>query len=521
MKFSKVVCSILVATVNLLLISDVALGNSNIIEQCAKRRFRENEKFYRSNGLNNRKLTMNDDDMFGISDRVDFSGFQISSLDLDANIFKNISSSDGITVLNLSINRIARIKKDAFDKFSKLRVLRMRMNAMSSLDAATFGGLMMLEELDLSCNAISDISSDTFRHLGVLRTIDLSENCIFHLANYVFFRNVHLSHLNLASNHIASLPHSMLPSDHFIFKMNVSSNSFTNMSSLLHFTNIQSLDLSYNSLSTVEMNAVLSEMEADGSSSEDATSSGSDDDDDRNAVIANDSSRNSNRHQHYRRHRSKRNFPFSSASSDSDRNSIRKHPDGSSAENSLLMQPTRNHHYHQREETAINNAMATVKDAKVDLALAASSSPLLQSMWASNGINPIRSPRRTDEQWNRLMKASRLNRMEYFTCRNCSLTSLALLQRLTELKYIDVSSNSIKVVESYSSKSFKHLEILLLSNNRIETLDFTRIVNAWPSLATLSLSNNPIKCSIASDVKYQAAHLRKVFHLHLNVRKCK
>lgn len=261
---------------------------------------------------------------------------------------------------------------------------------------------------------------------------------------------------------------------------------------------------------------VMSEMEADGSSS----TSSEDDDDERNLVIANARKilSNSNRNQQQQHRRNKRSFPFSSASSNnSDQNSMRLHPTTVRPDmNSLNLLQQGNH-----EEVAIKTMPTTAKDAKIDLDLVASSSPLFKALMVGNR-NSIRNRRRTIEQWHRLTRRpSRINRMEYFTCRNCSLTSLALLQRLTELKYIDVSFNSIKVVEFTSKESFKHLEILLLSNNRIETLDFTRIVNAWPNLATLSLSNNPIKCSIASDVKYQAAHLRKVFNLHLNVRKCK
>lgn len=524
MKFSKILHLTVVVTLSLLIRKNEASANEG--EQCLVRRIRDNEHFYHIYGqIENRDSDMND---FGLSDRLNLSGLQIKSMDLDKNHFKDISSI-GISILDLSINRIARIKMGAFEKFENLRILRMRMNKMSILNATTFAGLMMLEELDLSCNTISDISSATFRQLVNLRTIDLSENCIFHLPNYVFFRNVYLSHFIFSSNHLMGLPRLMMPSDQLIFKMNLSSNVFTNLSSLLHYTNIQSLDLSHNSLSPKEMNAMLSEMEADESSETSTSSENEDDDEHRNAHVMKNNKIYSNQNRNPHR-RSKRNFSFPSASSsDSNYNSgenlmIKGREKETNSEELEKKKSDRvrtellqkeNH-----EKNSIKSMTTAVEDARADPVLVASTSPFFNVLLVRER-NSIRKPRRTVEQWNRLMKATRINQMKFFTCKNCSLTSLVYLERFSELRYIDISSNSIRLVESALLRSFKNLETLLLTNNQIDTVDLTQILNAWPKLTTLALSNNPIKCSVATDVKYQADHLRKVFHLHLNVKKCK
>ena len=80
------------------------------------------------------------------------------------------------------------------------------------------------------------------------------------------------------------------------------------------------------------------------------------------------------------------------------------------------------------------------------------------------------------QQLEQLYKYSRINQMEYFTCRNCSLHSIDFLVQFTKLKYVDVSNNMIKSVDCKQLVSLKQLEYLLASDNNIVSLNFTSML---------------------------------------------
>jgi Leucine-rich repeat (LRR) protein len=233
--------------------NEAASSNDVDMEKCVIRRYHENGILQREEG---RKIFTKDD----TSIRMDLSERQMRSL--NRSVFEKVSRISEVAILNLSINEIEEISERVFVNFTNLRKLNMRMNYMRFLNSTSFEGLMMLEELDLSRNTISDISPKTFSQMVNLEMIDFSENCIFHLPEYVFFRNVHLTNFQFANNRLSHLPH-LMPTNQFILTMNFSTNEFTNMSSILPYTNLVSLDISHNPLSPKEMKIVFSELMKD------------------------------------------------------------------------------------------------------------------------------------------------------------------------------------------------------------------------------------------------------------------
>ncbi|XP_070492241.1 vasorin-like [Chironomus tepperi] len=143
----------------------------------------------------------------------------------------------------------------------------MRVNNLREITSQSFKGLMMLEELYLSENAIFDIERDSFQSMENLHTIDLTENCIFRIKPYIFLRNYRLIDIYLNYNYLNELP-ILMPSSQFIRNLNVTGNRLTNMTSLLYYKNIQSLDLSENTLIFMNIAGQMNdsvEKESDGS----------------------------------------------------------------------------------------------------------------------------------------------------------------------------------------------------------------------------------------------------------------
>lgn len=459
------------------------------IEKCVMRRIsKENEILQHEDGRRKKNNFNKKDDT---SNRMDLSERQMKSL--NQSIFERVSRVSEIAILDVSINRIDEISNGTFRELSNLQMLSMRMNFMKILNSSSFDGLMMLKELDLSRNTISDISPKTFSQMVNLVTIDLSENCIFHLPEYVFFRNVHLANFHLANNQISHLPH-LMPTNQFILNMNFSTNDFTNMSSFLPYTNLVSLDISHNPLSPKEMNTVFSEARKDAIKSElksklSSSTSSSSSSEDENEIQLN---KKRNPSVDY----SRKSFKMNESNAVMGRELSYGRESKKNRTKMSLMD----------EEISINSTtIATSEDAKVD--------PIVDRR-TRNSINN----RNTIEQWDRLMRLSRVNQMEYFTCRNCTLVEMTFLEHFTELRYIDVTSNFIQSL--VPTKKLQFLEKLILTNNRITTINFSRMLYAWPTLVMLEIDGNPMSCAFMSHMKHRASNLNRNFQLRID-KKCK
>lgn len=473
-------------------------------------------------------------------------------------------------ILDLSINRISEIGEGTFQIFPKLRTLKMQTNSLRHINSTTFGGLMMLEELDLSRNMISDVARDAFRIMLNLHTIDLSENCMFQLPNYVFFRNVRLINIYLKRNRLTALP-VLMPTQQFVENLNVTSNSFTNMTSFAQFNNIQSLDLSDNPLVPEEMAADVVK--------QDDLSSDSDEGGNYNYLnirYATDAKYTYQPHTPLNRTRQPARNPLAEGRRYGNRDRIDFSPDvnfmaARRARTSTVLPRATKSVYSQNldylmdvfrpnrmSEEALESLIKTtmeknLEDFKVtDMIQAlntithfyrgqdrqtftaemdkfnekfdvASLVQFLRDLIKNSATRMPRSPTQirsqlTPEQLQQLIKATRTNHMEYFTCRNCSLQSIAFLGKYPELKYVDISGNKIKTVnEEQLGGSMRYL---VASDNEIESLNFTAMLENWPDFRVLIANNNPaLNCDLVEQWQYKVAHLNKLFQLEVN--KCK
>lgn len=477
-------------------------------------------------------------------------------------------------ILDLSINRISEIGEGTFQILPKLRTLKMQTNSLRHINSTTFGGLMMLEELDLSRNMISDVARDAFRIMLNLHTIDLSENCMFQLPNYVFFRNVRLINIYLKQNRLAALP-VLMPTQQFVENLNVSGNSFTNMTSFAQFNNIQSLDLSDNPLVAEEMAAG----ESDVVKEENDSSTESDEGGNYNYLnirYATDAKYTYQPHTLLNRTRQPARNPLAEGRRYGNRDRIDFSPDvnfmAARRARTSTVQPratksvySQNLDYlmdvfrpNRMSEEALESLIKTTMEKKsedfkvTDMIQAlntithfyrdqdrqtltaemdklnekfdvASLVQFLRDLIKSSTTRLPRSPTQirsqlTPEQLQQLLKATRTNHMEYFTCRNCSLQSIAFLGKYPELKYVDVSGNKIKTVnEAQLGGSMRYL---VASNNEIESLNFDAMLENWPDFRVLIANNNPaLNCDLVEQWQYKVVHLNKLFQLEVN--KCK
>lgn len=377
-----------------------------------------------------------------------------------------------VIIMDLSINRISAIENGTFERFHNLHMLLMRGNSLQEITASQFRGLMMLEELDLSANAIHTLERDALRLMERLRTINLSGNCLFTLRPYIFFRNVRLTNIYLNRNFLDTLP-TLMPHSQRIDKLNVTENRFRNLTSLLYYENIVSLDVSHNPLNFKEISNTVTDAE-EGSSS----TSSSDEDNNYHTIRLNyHLNENSGGG---RRNRRSDDFP---PTIDSGRG--------------------RNN----------NGEPSRISEALIN-----------GSLKESNLIRNTRNSQQqhlrfSSQQVQQLQEFKRINRLEYFTCRNCSLHSLDFLQQFPKLKYVDVRGNMIKSVDGTRLAKLQHIEYLDVSNNNaLESVSLNALLTAWPRLARLQLNDNRgLKCDLVRRMRTVVDHLNRVFRLDVNV----
>jgi hypothetical protein len=433
----------------------------------------------------------------------------------------------------------------------------------------------MLEELYLSENAIFDIERDSFRNMEALHTIDLSENCIFRMRPYIFIRNYHLIDIYLNYNYLDELP-TLMPSSQFIRNLNVTGNRLTNMSSILYYTNIQSLDLSENSLTSVNITGQMIDAVEQESAGSFISSSESDDDNNSNndegnmqhrrrrapssfqhpensmnrrRVNSNIDDRLSNPlpdsvGMRYKRAAARMNIDFEynsniqylmdifrpgRISEEAVQSLIKISLNENVSENLKVMIDAAIDYYknqnpyrfrHEISKRLNDNEEGNEKVSVASFVYFLRNSIRSQTRRTSRNVNERLHLQLSYQQLEQLYKYSRINQMEYFTCRNCSLHSIDFLLQFTKLKYVDVSNNMIKSVDCKQLVSLKQLEYLLASDNNIVSLNFTSMLKTWPKLYALNLNNNPeLSCDLVRKMQNSVYYLYKVFKLQVN--KCK
>lgn len=480
-------------------------------------------------------------------------------------------------ILDLSINQISDIENETFQSFRNLRILRLQINNLQHINSTTFGGLMMLEELYLNRNMISDIDRDAFRVMINLHTIDLSENCIFQLPNYLFFRNVRLINIYLKRNYLNALP-ILMPAQQFVENFNVSENAFTNISSFSQYNKIQSLDLSNNPLVSEEMAAGTADVGKENDSSDESDENANynylnvkHETDARYTYNPSVSRSYSNPEMQANMFRGRygnrdRTIDFSPdanwmATSLARTSTASIVETGNSSYNRNLDYLMDNFRPSRMTEEALESLIKTTIEQKSEDFKVTDMIRVLNKITVfyktenrqmfRNELEKIRRddekfdvtsfvqflqntikrhiPRKTrnailqrspysPEQLEQLIKASRTNHLEYFTCRNCSLQSLDFLVKYPLLKYVDVSNNQINTVnEERLGKALQNMRYLFISNNSIESLNFAVLLENWTDFCALIANDNPaLNCDFIAQMQYKVAHLNKMFKLEVN-----
>lgn len=535
------------------------------VQQCMRDRMQDNEKTMKSympssiNQDNNMSLIMSFQDMEIINNTM-FNRFERSK----------------ITVLNLSANRISMIENGSFQGFTNLRVLLMDNNSLWKINKTTFGEMGMMEEMFLSRNMISLIERGAFDSMPNLKTFDISMNCMFVMPGFIFFRNLKLKNIYLNQNYLTSMSE-IFPNIQYVENFNMSGNYFTNMSTIVNYYRVESLDMSNNPMSMMElnkMNGISNNISAKTNGSDENSSSDSDESTMNMNYVSGikyttntatsrptPASRRSEMDimrglspikpdrmnivpgiNYMENSRMRFNNSLTKKSSDEEEDSS-----PNPRMNYLMNTFKRSAMSEEKLEKTMSTAMMR-NDEKFNAVTlvevlgrinnyykSGDSKSFLRAMMKyefnrsfsieqfvsfikSILTQPSRGPRETEmlkwpyssEKFNRIYNEASVNHLNYFTCQNCSLDNMDFLLKFPELQYIDVTSNNIKSFNVQKMSSLDHMRYLLLSDNKITTINFDQLIQNWGDLRLLDLNNNLMNCTMANDINYKVLHMNRL-----------
>ncbi|XP_015794717.1 chaoptin-like [Tetranychus urticae] len=191
---------------------------------------------------------------------------RIETLDLSDNSISYLypNSFTGhrrLKTLDLSRNKLSYFPAEILAGLRHLTSINLSSNKIASLDSSDFANMPFLRSLDLSFNGLTYIGPNSFSNSTLLYTLDLSGNAIASL-DRATFKGLTRLRLDLSDNRLNYLPSEMFSRSYLsrLETINLSHNNFTifPLESLSHqYLNLQSIDLSYNSLTTLPSNVNL------------------------------------------------------------------------------------------------------------------------------------------------------------------------------------------------------------------------------------------------------------------------
>ncbi|KAH8269420.1 hypothetical protein KR018_002792 [Drosophila ironensis] len=174
---------------------------------------------------------------------------RIRCYDLDLKeVPQNLKTS--VEVLDLSYNRIRKLKSSSFQKYTDIKFLMLYENMILSVEPGTFEPLTSLQEIDLSNNGLTTIPLELFQ-LPRLRNLYIDSNELTSLDLEGLQKPIRapLEYMNIANCELQELPDlGIMPK---LWQLNASMNPLRNfqVDSLANFCHLRVIDLTKTQIS--------------------------------------------------------------------------------------------------------------------------------------------------------------------------------------------------------------------------------------------------------------------------------
>ena len=207
---------------------------------------------------NLRKLVVDNNEIFRISLP---KCTKLQELVLKSNRFTKMPGGmqalENLAELDLSLNLITSVERDAFDGLVRLRTLRLEDNSIAQLSDLAFRSTSNLEILNLSGNFIANLTGRTFEGAESVKALRLDSNSIGGDLEGVFHPMEHLTWLNMSNNEVEAFDWHYVP--YSLRWLDLSSNRLQHVRDFYDLRSqlvVQTLDLSHNQLRRISPSAV-------------------------------------------------------------------------------------------------------------------------------------------------------------------------------------------------------------------------------------------------------------------------
>lgn len=136
--------------------------------------------------------------------------FQIFNCSIKSIGAKDLKGLKRLRYLNMPLNEIATIDKDAFQDLCKLEYLSLASNDIESLSSKLFSSLENLKTLFLNDNEVEVLSPKTFSSLKNLESLFLTDNNIYFLHENTFANLFNLGNISFNNNNLEVIDKNLL-----------------------------------------------------------------------------------------------------------------------------------------------------------------------------------------------------------------------------------------------------------------------------------------------------------------------
>lgn len=185
--------------------------------------------------------------------------FSLKILNLTRNhisqIHQNLDGcSQGIEILDLTDNFISHLPDDNFVYFKNLLKLNLERNHLKQINEFALRGLHSLKIVNLSNNNITIVSENAFKTIKKLVKLNLSNNSIKLLPSSIFNSLTNLDEINLANNQLNfDLTNEIFLKQKNLKVLNVGFNQLTKIDKIIfsELINLQILNLEFNQIRSI------------------------------------------------------------------------------------------------------------------------------------------------------------------------------------------------------------------------------------------------------------------------------
>ncbi|KAF9407044.1 hypothetical protein HW555_012801 [Spodoptera exigua] len=178
-----------------------------------------------------------------VSDNNKTTGITLRDCRITSVEYESFNDLNSLTYLDLSMNKIQRLKLGVLDEPKKLTYLNLSYNQITEFPLGLFDQITNLDLIDLKGNKINKLELGIFDPLPKLKFVDLSSNAFAgkDLNPYIFDQSPHITFIDFSRNNMEDAPDNLLNAFQSLEILNLDRCFLSNVPSFATKTNLRTM----------------------------------------------------------------------------------------------------------------------------------------------------------------------------------------------------------------------------------------------------------------------------------------